>query len=125
MECPKCSRPMETKNFKSIELDRCTGCFGIFCDQTAIEAGKDVWLSEAVLDVGYESTGERYDKVDDINCPACDVKMDKISDPVQTHIWMEACPQCDKIFLDAGEFTDLKHNTMLDRYRDWRRGQRS
>ena len=124
MECPKCSRPMETKTFKNIELDRCTGCFGIFCDQAAIEAGKDVWLSEAVLDVGYESTGERYDKVDDINCPTCNVKMEKISDPVQTHIWMEACPQCEKIFLDAGEFTDLKHNTMLDKYRSWRKGIR-
>ena len=124
MECPKCSRPMESKTFKSIELDRCTGCYGIFCGQEAIEGGKDVWLSEAVLDVGYESTGERYDKVDDINCPACNVKMDKISDPVQTHIWMEACPQCNKVFLDAGEFTDLKHNTMLDKFRSWRKGLR-
>lgn len=125
MECPKCGGQMNTRAFKGIELERCTGCYGIFCSPETIEAGKDVWLSEAVLDVGYETTGERYDKVGDIDCPVCKVKMDKISDPVQTHIWMESCPQCNKIFLDAGEFTDLKHNTMLDKLRDWRKGRRN
>ncbi len=50
--------------------------------------------------------------------------MDKTSDPEQTHSWMETCPQCNKIFLDAGEFTDLKYNTFLDRIRSWRKGQR-
>ncbi len=124
MKCPKCERDMETRTFKNIEIDRCTGCYGIFCSPGDIEKGKDVWLSEAVLDIGYENTGERYDTIDDINCPACDVKMDKISDPDQTHIWMEACPQCNKLFLDAGEFTDLKYNTMMDRIRDWRKGLR-
>ena len=115
---------MEEKVFKKITIDRCTGCYGILCKPDAIEAGKDVWLSDAVLDIGYESTGERYDKVDDISCPVCEVKMDKIADPVQTHIWMESCPQCERIFLDAGEFTDLKHITLVDKFRSWRKGQR-
>lgn len=125
MKCPKCTSPMKAQTFKSIELDRCTGCYGIFCSPDMIDEGKEIWLAEAVLDVGYESTGARYDKIDDINCPSCNVKMDKISDPVQTHIWMEACPQCGKIFLDAGEYTDLKHNTILDKFRSWRKGVRS
>lgn len=125
MKCPKCTKPMESQTFKNIELDRCTGCYGIFCGSDAIQEGKEVWLAEAVLDVGYETTGAKYDKVDEIDCPSCHVRMDKISDPVQTHIWMEACPQCNKLFLDAGEYTDLKHNTILDKFRGWRKGKRA
>jgi Zn-finger nucleic acid-binding protein len=52
--------------------------------------------------VGAASLGRKYDKIDDINCPICNVAMDKIEDPVQTHIWMEACPSCERVFLDAG-----------------------
>mgnify|MGYP003632108897 CR=1 FL=1 len=124
MECPKCSRLLEKKVFKNVEVERCAGCFGIFCTHEAIEQGKKVWLAEAVLDIGYETTGARYDSIDDIECPECRVKMDKVSDPDQAHIWLEVCPRCDKVFLDAGEFTDLKYRTLLDRYRDWRKGKR-
>ncbi len=124
MECPKCQREMLRRTFNRVTVDRCTGCFGLFCEPAAIEDGKEVWLAEAVVDIGYPGTGARYDTIDDIDCPECEVKMDKISDPEQTHIWMETCPQCNKIFLDAGEFTDLKYNTVLDRIRGWRKGQR-
>jgi len=125
MDCTKCSQKLEHKTFKGVEVDRCTGCFGLFCSPEAIEMSKDVYLSERVLDIGYESTGERFDKVGNINCPACDVKMDQISDPEQTHIWIEVCPQCEKLFLDAGELTDLKYVTMMDKIRDWRKGARN
>jgi Zn-finger nucleic acid-binding protein len=124
MECPKCSRLMEAKVFKGVEVKRCSGCFGIFCSQQAIEDGKSVWLAEAVLDIGDPATGVKYDKVDDIDCPQCQVKMEKLSDPAQPHIWMEACPQCHQVFLDAGEYTDLKYQTLVDKYRGWRKGKR-
>lgn len=125
MDCPKCGKQMESQTFKTITVDRCSGCQGLFCSPEAIEKGKDQWLADAVLDKGAATASAAYDAVDNIHCPACTVKMDKISDPEQTHIWMEACPQCKKIFLDAGEFTDLKYNTVLDRLRDWRKGERS
>ena len=41
--------------------------------------------------------------------------MDRIEDPVQTHIWMEAWPSCERVFLDAGELTDLKYETFSDK----------
>lgn len=50
--------------------------------------------------------------------------MDRISDPEQAHVWMEACAPCNKIFLDAGEFTDLNYNNVVDRIRGWRKGWR-
>ncbi|MFB3076822.1 MAG: zf-TFIIB domain-containing protein, partial [Lysobacterales bacterium] len=82
------------------------------------------WMVEAFLDIGHPKVGREYDKIDDIDCPECKVKMEKIIDPVQTHIWMEACPQCEKIFLDAGEFSDLKYETFMDKIKDLFRGKR-
>ena len=32
MECPKCLNKMEVIDFRGIEIDRCTDCFGMFFD---------------------------------------------------------------------------------------------
>ena len=63
-------------------------------------------------------------QIDDVDCPVCHVRMHKVADPKQTHIWMEQCPQCAKVFLDAGEFSDLKYDTFMDRVRGLLRGKR-
>ena len=68
--------------------------------------------------------GREYDKIDDIECPVCHVAMEKITDPVQTHIWMEMCPSCDRVFLDAGEFSDLKYETFMDKVKGMLRRKR-
>ena len=43
---------------------------------------------------------------------------------IQTHIWFESCSQCEGMYFDAGEFSDLKRDTFLDRIRDFLKGQR-
>ena len=50
--------------------------------------------------------------------------MEKKTDEHQTHIWFEACPECGGMFFDAGEFTDLKYDTLMDRIRDFVKGPR-
>ena len=59
-----------------------------------------------------------------LECPECGVEMEKTADEKQTHIWYENCGQCGGVFLDAGEFTDLKYDTFMDRIRDLVRGRR-
>ena len=44
--------------------------------------------------------------------------MQRRSDDEQRHVWYEECETCHGIFLDAGEFTDLKFKTLMD----WVRG---
>ena len=44
--------------------------------------------------------------------------MIRMVDSEQPHIWFEACKTCNGVFLDAGEFIDLKDRTLLDRLRD-------
>ena len=43
--------------------------------------------------------------------------MQKLNDTKQTHLVYEACEQ-HGMFMDAGEFTDYKHETLLDIFRD-------
>ncbi|MPZ75211.1 MAG: hypothetical protein GEU77_01670 [Deltaproteobacteria bacterium] len=48
MKCPKCGQPLEARSFQKIEIDQCTGCYGIWLDAGEMEqvAGKenDSWL---------------------------------------------------------------------------------
>jgi len=82
-----------------------------------LENMKSTWMSEAVLDTGSPRVGSTLNAVADIVCPEGHGKMQNCSDGNQRHIWFEQCPTCCGIFLDAGEFTDLKYDTLLDRLR--------
>lgn len=71
-------------------------------------------MSEAVLDIGDPAIGSRFNKAVNIYCPVGHGLMERRSDPEQPHIWYEECATCHHVFLDAGEFTDLKFKTLMD-----------
>jgi Zn-finger nucleic acid-binding protein len=124
MQCPKCDGTMVTKTYgRKISINRCGDCQGLFVKPDVLMEMKQEWMSE-VLDMGDRAVGRKLNAVDEIDCPECGTRMDKVSDPKQVHIWYEACPSCEGMFFDAGEFTDLKHDTVLDRLRDLMRGRR-
>ena len=125
LECPKCGHGMEEVSLEGITIDRCSNCVGLWFDGEEASDLKSVDDSES-LDTGEPQVGWKYDSVAEINCPRCGRLMDKSSDPRQIHIWYEVCPE-HGMFLDAGEFTDYKHETLLDFFRGiikGRRGQR-
>ncbi len=125
MECPKCTAAMETKRYgPKITLERCTECYGLLVEGEVLQTMKSEWMVEAFLDVGHPSMGKQFDKVEDIACPVCHVPMDKVTDAKQTHIWVEVCPNCDRVFLDAGEFSDLKYETLSDKIKGLLRRRR-
>jgi Zn-finger nucleic acid-binding protein len=125
MDCPKCPGTLEPKTYgRKITLHRCSDCGGLFCKPEVLLEMKKEWMSEAVLDAGDPRMGKALDRLDNINCPQCGILMDKTSDPRQTHIWYETCGQCGSMFFDAGEFTDLKYDTLMDRLRGLVRGKR-
>jgi Zn-finger nucleic acid-binding protein len=98
-----------------IILDQCEGCGGLWFDPGEAERSKEQWRSEYV-DSGAPEVGEKYNEIRDINCPHCDKPMEQLNDPKQPHIQYEACPE-HGIFMDAGEFTDFKYETFLDKFR--------
>ena len=113
---------MEEVNYGRLTIDRCTSCKGIWFDIGEAEALKGKWMSE-FIDSGNPEVGKKHDKIEDINCPRCGKKMEKVSDKVQPHIWYEACEE-HGMYFDAGEFTDYKYETLMDKFRSLLKGDR-
>ena len=113
MECPKCHAAMELITFDGVTVDRCTGCKGIWFD-----ANEQKWLKEKkgseAIDTGDTTVGKNMDKITNYNCLRCGGGMIRMVDVDQHHIDYEACSVCYGIFLDAGEFKDLKDYTMSE-----------
>jgi Zn-finger nucleic acid-binding protein len=113
IECPKCGHGMDEISYGGdLLIDRCTHCQGIWFDHGEIDVLKGKWMGEA-LDTGKPSEGKKWDEIDDIPCPRCGQQMEKGSDPDQPHIRYEVCHD-HGMFMDAGEFTDLKNETLGD-----------
>lgn len=124
MDCPKCDGELESKIHEELTLDRCNSCYGLLIEESMFLKMQDEWMVEKFLDVGSATVGRKYDKIEDIECPVCKIEMTKIEDSEQSHIWMEKCPICFRIFFDAGEFTDLKHKTVSDFFKGLAKGKR-
>ncbi len=123
IECPKCGHGMEEVAYGGdVLIDRCTNCQGLWFDQGEADLLKGKWMGEA-LDTGKASKGKKWNDVEDVDCPRCGKQMDKASDPDQPHIWYEVCTD-HGMFMDAGEFSDFKHETLSDWFRSLIKGLR-
>lgn len=111
MQCPKCDKPMETVVYKTIEVDRCTVCRGIWFDMLEHEVLKELKGSEAI-DTGEPRVGKLFDKENRCNCPVCHTKMIGMVDRDRPHIHYEACTVCFGAFFDAGEFKEYKQHSV-------------
>lgn len=120
MDCPKCNSEMQILNIETlqgkVEIDRCNSCHGLWFDNGEAEKLKGDWMAD-FADSGDPGVGKTYNTVRDIQCPRCSKPMTKINDPKQRHLEYEACEE-HGMFMDAGEFTDYKHETLLDIFRD-------
>lgn len=116
MQCPKCKHDMEVPQYQGVKIHRCTNCRGLWFRPASVDKLKDLWRSE-FLDKGDVKVGKEYNKLDDIKCPECDEKLDVVVDEKQIHIQYESCPNDHGVFFDAGEFTDWKYDTAMDRVR--------
>ncbi len=70
-----------------------------------------------MLDKGSAAAGAKHNEMRDIACPDCGTTMDRVKDREQSHITLDSCPDCDGVFLDAGELTDMKSLTLMDHVR--------
>ncbi|MDO8860281.1 zf-TFIIB domain-containing protein [Haliea sp. E1-2-M8] len=122
LKCPKCGHGMEEVTYGDVTIDRCSNCMGLWFDTGEADKLKARWMGDA-LDLGNPTEGKQWDKVADIACPRCGKDMEKTSDPKQKHIWYETCSE-HGMFMDSGEFTDYKHETLLDRFRSLVKGGR-
>mgnify|MGYP003109042056 FL=1 len=122
LRCPKCGHGMNEVSYGNITIDRCSHCQGLWFDSGEADQLKARWMGEA-LDVGLPAEGRKWNAVEDIACPRCHRDMEKTWDPQQPHIWYETCSE-HGLFMDAGEFTDYKYETLVDRFRSLIKGAR-
>ena len=115
MHCPKCTGTLTPITIgEDINAHRCDTCFGLWSQPDELLRMQKEWMSEALVDVGNPKIGAALNKVKNPPCPLGHGPMQTRADPDQPHICFEECETCGGIFLDAGEFTDLKFNTLLD-----------
>jgi len=105
-------------------VHRCNRCAGLWCKPEVVVAMKREWMAEVEIDIGDPKIGAKLNELGDVECPEGHGVMEKKVDERQTHIWYEACNTCDGMFFDAGEVTDLKYDTFMDRVRDFLKGKR-
>jgi len=116
---------MAEVRYAGVVVDRCTGCSGLWFDAREMEMLLTTKGADKAIDTGNPATGKQMDSIDAIPCPRGHVpKMIRMVDHEQTHVWYERCPVCGGTWLDAGEFTDLKHDTIADFFRDLFRRER-
>ncbi len=123
LQCPKCQHGMEEVSHEGVTIDRCTNCHGMWFDGDEAEQLRVIKGSESV-DIGDPKEGWKYDSRADIDCPHCGKPLEKSADPKQKHIWFEVCHE-HGMFLDAGEFADLKDESLLDCFRSLIKGDRA
>lgn len=120
MDCPKCNSNMKEMKIETLYgqviIDQCEGCKGLWFDPEEAEQLKKDWMAD-FLDTGDPEVGKTYNTVRDINCPRCGKPMQKVNDKKQKHLQYEVCED-HGMFMDAGEFTDFKHETLIDIFRD-------
>lgn len=119
MECPKCKStmkelPIETLHGKVV-IDQCSNCKGLWFDHGETERLKGDWMAE-FADSGDPEVGRKYNQMRDVPCPRCSKTMAHLTVKDQPHIQYEAC-QDHGLYLDAGEFTDYKYETLMDQFR--------
>lgn len=126
LSCPKCKGDLEVKTVgeENIKVERCNNCHGLFVPAGVTQKLLAIWGPDTNVDTGSEAIGRKFDKIDDIKCPRCNVPMDKIEDAHQPHIWIENCPTCGGTFFDAGELTDLSEKTLGDIFKKFLKGAR-
>ncbi len=117
LKCPKCKGKLESIVYETIEVDRCCQCQGIWFDQTEAESLKKKQGSEKI-DLGNPNSPSNQDRVNPtLKCPRCRTTLIKMLDLDKYQIWYEKCPNCQGIWLDAGEFSQFKQNFATQEFR--------
>ena len=120
MDCPKCNSAMQELKIETLHcqvvIDKCESYSGLWFDNGEAEQLKGDWMAEFAHS-GDSEVDKSPNTVRDIQCPRCGKTMKKLNDPKQKHLEYEACEE-HGMYVDAGEFTDYKYETLLDIFRD-------
>ncbi|CAN5125205.1 hypothetical protein BH24PSE2_BH24PSE2_15890 [soil metagenome] len=117
MNCPKCSAEMNQVRYSNYIAHRCSQCEGLWFKTADLQKLRgDDWMADYILDKGKPRAGKKHDRTA-ATCPDCGTGMRREPDTRQPHIFYDVCPEGHGTFLDAGEFSDLVHETIWDKFK--------
>jgi Zn-finger nucleic acid-binding protein len=109
---------MEPVTRANIQIDRCSNCKGLWFDELELDHLRVV-RDAASVDSGDRRIGREMNAKGAFDCPRClGPTMLRLVDVRQPHIWYEKCTVCQGVWFDAGEFSDLTSETVVDLVRD-------
>jgi Zn-finger nucleic acid-binding protein len=111
MNCPKCLALMENVTFQTIDVERCTGCGGIWFDGLEREHLAGMKGSDAI-DTGDPAVGRKMNEMKAVKCPACHESMIRMVDHRHPKVQFESCPVCYGVYFDAGEFRETRNRSV-------------
>jgi Zn-finger nucleic acid-binding protein len=109
MICPVCKYDMIVVEYRSIELDYCNSCKGVWFDTGELELllkSQDLEEPKAFLD-GIINSQETISPEKKRNCPICGHKMKKTAIGEQPEILIDICRNGHGLWFDGGEVAQL------------------
>jgi Zn-finger nucleic acid-binding protein len=105
LDCPACRGALVVLEIRSVEVDHCPSCGGVWLDGGELElllegaANKHDLMTSLTRDVeGREKS---------IRCPICSKKLDKVKYGVDEKVLLDMCPRNDGLWFDRGELLDV------------------
>ncbi len=107
--CPRCDLPLAAREVSDLVIDECTGCCGVFLDDTAVHRvidAEDHARAEALLAALPRTTkphsgGRMY-----IKCPTCSTVMNRKLFATGSGVVIDVC-KAHGTFFDAGELPSI------------------
>jgi len=93
--CPKCDAALFILNFKSVEVDYCDSCRGVWLDAGELEQIAGGPLPDFLQQTGTAAPSKKY------LCPRCDTPLHVINAPGK--LTLERCPEGHGLWFDADE----------------------
>jgi Zn-finger nucleic acid-binding protein len=104
MTCPKCGGELQAVRVASVDVDRCPGCGGLWCDDQELPALLDAPREAlAALRGGARGSFDQQPAV----CPRDGARLTRMFSSRTHAVTVDACPDCRGIWLDGGELERL------------------
>ena len=103
MRCPRDKMPLENFELEGVMVDGCSYCDGIWLDNKELQSITD--MTSDVLDG--EARSEEIEWDEELNCPLCNVLMEKRFFSRFKEVTVDRCPECLGLWLDTGEMRQV------------------
>jgi len=111
--CPRCQEDLTTITLEGLELEKCTGCEGMWFDASELNSFIDGAQTPEPSDIEAISDNQQQTGVQSketaLDCPKCDgVKLIAFEYDGDTGIELDSCPSCHGLWLDKNESKQIE-----------------